>query len=119
MQGRDGQLRLPQDHRREDSQTEGGQEAKEVARRTWGQEGDAHIEDLEAGDVQDPNERGALPLGLVQGLVDTQHQPAEHALVGGLGQGLDGKVSLGEGRPGHRVSDTREPSHLYPLLQWL
>lgn len=76
---------------------------------TWGQQGEAYIEDLEAGNVQDSDERGALPLGLVQGLVDAQHQPAEHALIGGLGQGLNGKVSLGGGAPGDRASDTRSP----------
>lgn len=81
-------------------------EAKEAARRTRGPQEEAHVEDLEAGDVQNPDEGGALPLGLVQGLVDAQHQPAEHALVGGLGQGLDGKVSLRGGTPGDSASDT-------------
>lgn len=61
----------------------------------------AHIKDLEASDVQDPDERGTLPLGLVQSLVNAQHQPAEHSLIGGLGQGLDGKVSLGWGETGN------------------
>lgn len=35
-----------------------------------GREAETHIKDLEAGDVQDPDERGPLALGLVQGLVD-------------------------------------------------
>lgn len=69
--------------------------AKRLRRWRRGHEAEAHIEDLEAGNVQDPDEGGALPLGLVQSLVDAQHQPAEHAFVGGLGQGLNGKVSLG------------------------
>lgn len=29
-----------------------------------------HVEDFEAGDVQDADEGGALPLGLIQSLVD-------------------------------------------------
>ena len=54
----------------------------------------AHLKDLEAGDVEDADEGGPLPLGLVQRLVEPHHQPAEHALVRGLGQGLHGKLCL-------------------------
>ena len=53
-----------------------------------------HLEDLKAGDVQDADEGGALPLGAVQGLVDAVDQPAEQTLVRGLGQGLHRKVCL-------------------------
>lgn len=90
-EGGAGPLRQPWDRRREDSLPGSG----------WpGEHGrGAHFKDLEASDVQDADERGALPLGLVQSLVDAQHQPAEHSLVGGLGQGLDGKVRLGGDTP--------------------
>lgn len=86
----------------------------------WVTGGKAHIKDLEAGDVQDPDEGGALALGLVQSLVDAQHQPAEHALVGGLGQGLDGKVGLhhaktvGEGSGGEACQTPALPEALLP-----
>lgn len=50
--------------------------------------------DLKAGDVQDAQEGGALAGATVQGSVEAQDQPAEEALVGGLGQGLQRKVSL-------------------------
>ena len=53
-----------------------------------------YLEDLEAGDVQDADEGGPLPLGLVQGLVDPHHQPAEHPLVGRLSQRLHRKLRL-------------------------
>ena len=48
-------------------------------------EREAHIKDLEASDVQDPDEQDVLPLGLVQSLADVQDQPVEHALISGLG----------------------------------
>lgn len=53
-----------------------------------------YLKDLEAGDVEDPQEGGSLALGLVQGLVDLPQDPAEQTLKHGLCQGLDGKVSL-------------------------
>lgn len=49
-------------------------------------QGQAHLKDLEAGDVQHPDEE--LPLHLdVQGLIDTDHLPLEHLFIGGLDQG--------------------------------
>ena len=54
----------------------------------------ADLEDLEAGDVQDAEEGGALAGTAVQGTVEAQDQPAEEALVGGLGQGLQREVGL-------------------------
>lgn len=94
------------------SQGEGNQEAKKAA--GWVMKGEAHIKDLEAGDVQDPDEGGALPLGLVQSLVDAQHQPAEHPLVGRLGQGFNGKVSL-RGTPGERGVRYKESENPHTL----
>ena len=52
------------------------------------------LEDLKARDVQDAQEGGALAGAAVQGPVEAQNQPAEEALVGGLGQGLQREVSL-------------------------
>ncbi len=52
------------------------------------------LEDLEAGNVENADEAGALPLGPVQGPVDPRHDPLEEALVGGLGDGLDGELDL-------------------------
>lgn len=54
----------------------------------------SHLKDLEAGDVQDAQEGRRLPLALVQRFVDSGQDPAEEPLVHGLGQGLDGKISL-------------------------
>eukprot|EP00042_Codosiga_hollandica_P058624 m.886787 g.886787 ORF g.886787 m.886787 type:complete len:1258 (+) comp59913_c0_seq1:2120-5893(+) len=51
------------------------------------------LEDLETGNVKHTNEVGARRLGL-DGLVDATHKPLEHALVGGLGQRLDGVDNL-------------------------
>ena len=55
-----------------------------------------YLEDLKAGNVQNADEGSSLALGPVQGLVDAVDQPAEQALVRGLGQGLHRKVSLGK-----------------------
>ena len=52
------------------------------------------LEDLKAGDVQDSDEAGPLPLGSVQGLVDTLHDPLEHALVQSLGDCFHRKLHL-------------------------
>jgi len=52
------------------------------------------LEDLEAGNVENADEAGALPLSPVQGPVDPRHDPLEEALVGGLGDGLDGELDL-------------------------
>ena len=52
------------------------------------------VEDLEAGDIQDADEAGALPLGPVQGTVDPGHDPLEQPLVNRLGDGLDGEFDL-------------------------
>lgn len=35
-----------------------------------------------------------MPLGLVQRLIDPEHQPAEHPLIRSFGQSLDGKFRL-------------------------
>lgn len=53
-----------------------------------------YLKDLKSSNVQDSQERGPLPVGLVQGFVHTAEDPAEKALVRGLGQSLDGKVGL-------------------------
>lgn len=53
-----------------------------------------YLEDLKAGDVQDADEGRSLALGLVQSFVDAHDQPAEHPLVRGFGQSLDGKLRL-------------------------
>lgn len=53
-----------------------------------------HLKDLEASDVQDADERGALAFGPVQSLVDAMDEPAEQPLVCRLGQSFNSKVSL-------------------------
>lgn len=53
-----------------------------------------YLEDLKPSDVEDADEGGALPLGLVQRFVDPHDEPAEHPLVRGLGQGLHSKLCL-------------------------
>lgn len=55
--------------------------------------GQAHLKDLEASDVQHPDEELPLHLG-VQGLVDPDHQPLEHLVIDGLAQSPDGVVAL-------------------------
>lgn len=55
-----------------------------------------NLEDFKASDIQDPDEGGSLSLSAVQSSVDPVNQPPEQALVCGLGQRLDGKVSLQE-----------------------
>lgn len=55
-----------------------------------------HLKDLKAGDIQDADERSPLTFGPVQGFVDAVNQPAEEALVGRLGEGLNGEISLEE-----------------------
>lgn len=55
---------------------------------------DQHLKYLKASNVQDANERGPLPFGPVQGLVDAVDQPAEQTLICRLGQGFNSKVSL-------------------------
>ena len=52
------------------------------------------LEDLEAGNIQDADEAGALSLGPVQRAIDPRHNPLEQSLVGGLGDGLDGELDL-------------------------
>ncbi len=52
------------------------------------------LEDLEAGDVEDADEAGALPLGSVQGPVDPGDDPFKQPLENGLGDGLDGELDL-------------------------
>lgn len=53
-----------------------------------------HLKDLKSSDIQDADKGGSLSLCLVQRLIDPHHQPAEHPLVRGFGQSLDGKLSL-------------------------
>ena len=53
-----------------------------------------HLENLKAGNIEDPDEAGALPFGPVQGPIDPGDDPLEEALVGGLGDGLDGELHL-------------------------
>ena len=52
------------------------------------------VEDLEAGNVEDADEGGALALGAVQRPVDASHDPLEEALVHRLGDGLHGELDL-------------------------
>ena len=52
------------------------------------------LEDLETSDVKDANEAGTLPLGSIKRPVDPGDNPLEEALVGSLGDGLDGKLNL-------------------------
>lgn len=60
-----------------------------------------YLENLKAGNVQDAQEGGALPFGLVQGFVHPGEDPAEEPLIGCFGQGLYCKVSLRrQGEPG-------------------
>ena len=46
-----------------------------------------YLEDLEPGDIQDSDEELAFVL-CVQGFIDTSYQPLEHAVIDGLGQGV-------------------------------
>lgn len=62
--------------------------------RSWTHKTD--LEYFKSSDVQDADERGSLSLPAVQGSVDPVDQPSEQTLVRGFGQGLNGKVSLGE-----------------------
>lgn len=57
-----------------------------------------NLEDFEPSDIQDSNEGGSLSLSAVQSSVDPVNQPSEQTLVCGLGQRLNGKVSLQERR---------------------
>ena len=49
---------------------------------------------LEAGNVEDADERGALAFAAIKRFVDALHNPFEHALVDGLGDRLDGELHL-------------------------
>lgn len=73
-----------------------------------------YLKDLKSSDVQDPQERSPLPVGLVQGFVHTAEYPAEKALIGGLSQSFYGKVGL-QGGGGHHDSRglcfRRSPAH--------
>lgn len=55
-----------------------------------------NLEDFKPSDIQDSNEGGSLSLSAVQSSVDPVNQPSEQTLVRGLGQRLNGKVSLRE-----------------------
>lgn len=55
-----------------------------------------NLEDFKSSNVKDSNEGGSLSLSAVQSPVDPVNQPSEQTLVCGLGQRLDGKVSLQE-----------------------
>lgn len=50
--------------------------------------------DLKAGNVEDANEGGRLPLGAIEASVDAMDEPLEHALVAGLGDGLNARLDL-------------------------
>ena len=52
-----------------------------------------YVEDLETSDIEHTDVGLPLVLG-VEGLVTTFHQPAEHALVYGLGQSRHGVCDL-------------------------
>lgn len=56
----------------------------------------SHLKNLKAGDVQDPQEGGRLPLALVQRLVDPGQDPSKQALIHGFGQSLHRKIGLEE-----------------------
>ena len=51
-------------------------------------------EDFEAGNVENADERRALPFASIERLVDARDNPFEHALVDGFGDRLDGVVDL-------------------------
>lgn len=59
---------------------------------------DSYLEDLETRHIEDADEGGALALGAVERAVDAVDQPAEHALVASLGDGLHSKLHLGTTR---------------------
>ena len=52
------------------------------------------LEDFETSDVKDANEAGTLPFGSIKRPVDPGDNPFEEALVGGLGDGFNGKLHL-------------------------
>ena len=52
------------------------------------------LEDFETSDVKDANEAGPLSFGAIKRSVDPGNNPLEESLVGGLGNGLDGKLHL-------------------------
>ena len=52
------------------------------------------LKDLETSDVKDANEAGPLSFGAIKRSVDPGNNPLEESLVGGLGNGLDGKLHL-------------------------
>ena len=53
-----------------------------------------YLKDLKTSNVQNTNKWGSLPLGSVQGLVDSHHDPFEHSFVKRLGNCFNGKFSL-------------------------
>ena len=67
-----------------------------------------HVEDLEAGDVEDAEEGGALPLGAVQRAVDAGDQPLEQTLVARLRDRLDRKLHLYAGVSGEHTERQQE-----------
>ena len=56
--------------------------------------GRRYLKDLKASDIEDADEGGSLSLGLVQSLIDPEHQAAEHSLVRSFGQSLNSKLCL-------------------------
>lgn len=52
------------------------------------------FEDLEAGNIENTDEAGALALGSVKWSVNPGHDPFEQSLVGRLGDGLHGELNL-------------------------
>lgn len=53
-----------------------------------------YLKDLKASNIEDADEGGSLSLGLVQRLIDPEHQAAEHSLIGSFGQSLNSKLCL-------------------------
>lgn len=53
-----------------------------------------YLKDLKASDIEDADEGGSLSLGLVQSLIDPEHQAAEHSLIRSFGQSLNSKLCL-------------------------
>lgn len=77
----------------------------------------SHLKYLEAGDIQDAQEGGGLPLSLVQGLVDSCENPVKQTLVHGLSQSLHCKVSLRRERT-IRMEEVRKKGLFQCVITW-
>ena len=51
-------------------------------------------EDLKSSNIENTNERSALSLASIQWLVDSLHDPLEHALIDRFGYGFNSKLHL-------------------------